>query len=81
MTTGWAGLLADGETASKTGSVGPGLAAFVVVMLLVVATAFLMRSMVKQIRKIPPSFDDEPGATAPGPEPQPPSAADPDDLR
>lgn len=89
VTSRWAALLAEGE-ASKTGSIGPGLIAFVVVMLLVVATIFLMRSMVKQIKKIPPSFDDAAGAGAPpgdaaGPQTKPgdpaPSDAEPDGPR
>lgn len=65
MTAAWTALLAEGDEASKTGSIGPGLLAFVVVLLLVVATVFLMRSMLKHVGRVPPSFD-------------PPAPADPD---
>jgi hypothetical protein len=37
--------------------VGPGLIAFVIVVLLAIATLLLVRSMRNQIRKVPPTFD------------------------
>jgi hypothetical protein len=40
--------------------VGPGLTAFIVVVLLAVATVFLVRSMRNQMRKVPPTFDTDP---------------------
>lgn len=42
---------------SKTGAVGPGLTAFLIVAALAVATFFLVRSMLAQIKKVPPTFD------------------------
>jgi len=51
--------------------VGPGLIAFVVVALLAVATWLLIRSMRNQMRKVPPSFDDE--SQAPQPPADPPT--------
>jgi hypothetical protein len=39
-------------------TVGPGLLAFIVVVLLGVATWLLIRSMRNQMRKVPPSFDN-----------------------
>jgi hypothetical protein len=35
-----------------------GLVGFLVILALVVASVFLFRSMVHQMRKVPPSFDD-----------------------
>ncbi|MFZ0322712.1 MAG: hypothetical protein WAN48_01105 [Actinomycetes bacterium] len=40
---------------------GPGLVAFTIVMLLAVATALLMWSMVRQIRKVPPDLSTPTG--------------------
>ena len=40
-------------------TVGPGLLAFVIVVLLAVATWLLVLSMRKQIRKVPPTFDPD----------------------
>jgi hypothetical protein len=57
--------LADAEDPSKTGAVGPGLVAVVVVGLLVVATVLLVRSMLKHINRIPPTFDDPPADEEP----------------
>jgi hypothetical protein len=62
------------EEPATTGSIGPGLTAFAVVALLVVATALLARSMLKHVNRVPPSFDDPPPAEAPETEPEPPSA-------
>jgi hypothetical protein len=45
---------------------GPGLIAFIIVVLLAVATWLLVRSMRNQMRKVPPTFDNQ--------EPAPPSA-------
>ena len=42
---------------SKSGDLGPGLIAFLIVAALAVATFFLIRSMLNHIRKVPPSFD------------------------
>lgn len=50
---------------SKTGDIGPGLGAFLIVSLLAVATFALIRSMLNQIRKVPPSFDPPPSESAP----------------
>lgn len=46
---------------SKTGDVGPGLMAFLIVAALAVATFFLVRSMLAQIKKVPPTFDPPTG--------------------
>lgn len=40
-------------------TVSPGLLGFGVFLLLVVATFFLVRSMNKQLRKVPPKFEGE----------------------
>jgi hypothetical protein len=42
----------------ETTSLGPGLVAFLIVVFLGIATVALWYSMVKQIRKVPPTFDD-----------------------
>jgi hypothetical protein len=47
-------LLVDEAAADQ---LGPGLVAFTIVVLLGVATFFLIRSMLHHIRKVPPSFD------------------------
>jgi len=39
-----------------------GLLGFLVILALVVAAVFLFRSMVHQMRKVPPSFDNQDGA-------------------
>jgi hypothetical protein len=52
----------DGMTALlqvDPNKVGPGLLAFVVVVLLGIATVLLIRSMRNQMRKVPPSFDHD----------------------
>jgi hypothetical protein len=60
-------VLADETADSKTGAIGPGLTAFLVVAALGVATFLLIRSMLHQIKKVPPSFDaPEPPAPDPG---------------
>jgi hypothetical protein len=41
---------------SRTG-IGPGLLAFVIVVLLAVATFLLIRSMLHHVKKVPPSFE------------------------
>jgi hypothetical protein len=46
--------LVDEEEAAK---LGPGLIAFTIVVLLAVATFFLIRSMMYHINKVPPTFD------------------------
>jgi len=53
-----AALLVDEATADQ---IGPGLVAFTIVVLLGIATFFLIRSMLYHIRKVPPSFDSETG--------------------
>ena len=64
------------DTVENT-SLGPGLVAFIIVVLLGLATVLLWFSMVKQIRKIPPTFDDEPDAADPeAAEPDRPAADD-----
>ena len=57
-------------TVLAAGGIGAGLTAFLVVMALVVAAVFLFRSMLKQLRKVPPTFDerdDEPPDAPPPP--------------
>lgn len=48
------------EAESKTGAIGPGLTAFLIVAALGVATFLLVRSMLNQIKKVPPTFDPPP---------------------
>lgn len=59
------GILAASDD-SKSGNIGPGLIAFLIVAVLAVATFFLIRSMLSHIRKVPPSFespvDNDPSA-------------------
>jgi len=45
--------------AADTSEIGPGLIAFTIVILLAVATFFLLRSMMHHIAKVPPTFDNE----------------------
>jgi len=45
---------------SKTGDIGPGLVTFSIVALLAIATFLLIRSMLNQIKKVPPTFDTPP---------------------
>jgi len=58
MTAGWMTALGDEATDSKTGAIGPGLTAFLIVAALGVATFLLVRSMLAQIKKVPPTFDE-----------------------
>ena len=51
-------VAADETTDSKTGDIGPGLLAFLVVAALCVATFFLIRSMLAHVKKVPPTFDE-----------------------
>ena len=44
-------------TVLAAGSLGAGFTAFLVVLVLVIATVFLFRSMSKHLRKVPPTFD------------------------
>jgi hypothetical protein len=46
------------EADSKTGDIGPGLLAFLVVAALCVATFFLIRSMLVHIKRVPPTFEE-----------------------
>jgi hypothetical protein len=50
------GLLVDEAEADRY---GPGLVAFTIVVLLGVATFFLIRSMLHHIGKVPPTFERE----------------------
>ena len=59
-----------GEEFGKTSPI-----ALVVILLLGLATALLIRSMNKQLRKVPPSFDPEPPGSGEGDDGPP----DPDD--
>jgi hypothetical protein len=47
-------------TVLAAGPVTGGLLGFLVVLGLVVAAVFLFRSMLKHLRKVPPTFDDAP---------------------
>lgn len=55
---------------------GPGLVAFLVVALLAVATALLMWSMVRQIRKVPADLDTPTGRRPAKPRTTPDAATD-----
>jgi hypothetical protein len=44
-------------TVLAASSLGAGLTAFLVVLVLVIATVFLFRSMSKHLRKVPPTFE------------------------
>ncbi len=44
---------------ADTREIGPGLIAFTIVVLLGVATFFLLRSMIHHIGKVPPTFDED----------------------
>ena len=57
-----AARLVEPEEAAK---LGPGLIAFTIVILLVIATFLLIRSMLYHIKKVPPTFDD-PDVSGPG---------------
>lgn len=45
---------------ARTSDIGPGMLAFGIVVLLALATFLLLRSMMQHIRKVPPTFDDDP---------------------
>ena len=62
-----------GEEFGKASPIG-----LVVILVLLLATVFLVRSMTKHIRRVPASFDD-PAEPAPGDAPRPAPAADPPD--
>ena len=67
----------DDTTASKTGAIGPGLVAFLIVVALGLATFLLIRSMLNQIKKVPPTFDGPPTEGSTGTKdstPEPPEA-------
>lgn len=51
-------LVRTAEEDSRTG-IGPGLLAFLIVVLLAVATFLLMRSMLHHVKKVPPSFEQK----------------------
>jgi hypothetical protein len=42
----------------ETTSLGPGLVAFLIVVALIIATGLLWYSMVRHLRKVPPTFAD-----------------------
>lgn len=44
---------------ADTSEIGPGLIAFTIVVLLAVATFFLLRSMMRHIAKVPPTFESD----------------------
>ena len=44
-------------TVLAAGSLGAGFTAFIVVLVLVIASVFLFRSMNKHLRKVPPTFE------------------------
>lgn len=44
---------------ADTREIGPGLIAFSIVVLLGIATFFLLRSMMYHVGKVPPTFDDD----------------------
>lgn len=50
-------------TVLAAGSLGAGFTAFIVVLVLVIASVFLFRSMNKHIRKVPPTFEQEDDAS------------------
>jgi hypothetical protein len=54
--SGGPGLLIDEAQADQY---GPGLVAFTIVVLLGVATFFLIRSMLHHLGKVPPTFDTD----------------------
>ena len=51
--------LAQQVEEADTSEIGPGLIAFTIVVLLAVATFFLLRSMMHHIAKVPPTFDND----------------------
>jgi hypothetical protein len=51
--------LAERAEEADTREIGPGLIAFTIVVLLAVATFFLLRSMMHHIGKVPPTFDTD----------------------
>jgi hypothetical protein len=51
-------LVRTAEEDSRTG-IGPGLLAFLIVVLLAVATFLLIRSMLHHVKKVPPTFDSQ----------------------
>lgn len=59
-------LSAQRAAEARTSEIGPGLVAFSIVVLLAVATFLLLRSMMRHIRKVPPTFDNEPADEASG---------------
>jgi len=68
--SGIAGNLAADTADSKTGDIGPGLLAFLIVAALCVATFFLIRSMLVHLKRVPPTFD-EPASGSEDQTPQP----------
>jgi hypothetical protein len=63
VTTFLAGVLSTSSTSNTLNDIEPGLLGFLVVAGIGVALVFLLRSMNKQFRKLPPPEDaDNPGA-------------------
>ena len=52
------------DTVENT-SLGPGLVAFIIVVLLVIVSVLLWYSMVRHLRKVPPAFDSPDQDSAP----------------
>ena len=69
-----AGTVTPGSQNLDPSAIGPGLAGFLVVFGLALATLVLIRSMVGHLRKV--RYSPEPGADAPGPQ-RPPDPRDP----
>jgi hypothetical protein len=44
---------------TPSSDIGPGIVAFTIVVLLAVATFFLVRSMLHQMSKVPPTFENQ----------------------
>jgi hypothetical protein len=61
--------------------VAPGWLGLVVVVLLAIATALLLRSMITHLRRVPPSFDDEGSEDPPGDGSRPPNPRRPNPRR
>ena len=65
------------DTVEST-SIGPGLVAFLIVVALIIVTGLLWYSMVRHLRKVPPTFDADPDAATPTGPPDPPADPQPD---
>jgi hypothetical protein len=56
-------------TVLAAGGLGAGLTGFLVVLALVAGAVLLFRSMLRHLRKVPPTFDPEDDQPPPGPPP------------